>query len=187
MITFKNVIIYLFILVKPLHQLVLRLRWCRLIDRVTVWVCRSSGGGEWSQRQKGGAREPRLSLTAAAAGNTAGDQIKRDHDHQRFEPRLTSILSPQNRQSLLEEKEERNAELERLQEALERSEQEQVTLRHKLTDMEKELQTSLDQWARSLACFIRHRWFQSCFTVLNRKIMIQTNSHSAVKTLYRRQ
>ncbi|XP_051716027.1 cingulin-like protein 1 [Ctenopharyngodon idella] len=51
----------------------------------------------------------------------------------------------QNRQSLLEEKEERNAELERLQEALERSEQEQVTLRHKLTDMEKELQTSLDQ------------------------------------------
>ncbi|CAM4733596.1 unnamed protein product [Leuciscus chuanchicus] len=51
----------------------------------------------------------------------------------------------QNRQSLIEEKEERAAELERLQEALERSEQEQVTLKHKLTDMEKELQTSLDQ------------------------------------------
>ncbi|XDV53628.1 hypothetical protein PO909_022078, partial [Leuciscus waleckii] len=51
----------------------------------------------------------------------------------------------ENRQSLLEEKEERAAELERLQEALERSEQEQVTLKHKLTDMEKELQTSLDQ------------------------------------------
>ncbi|KAG1929650.1 cingulin-like protein [Pimephales promelas] len=51
----------------------------------------------------------------------------------------------ENQQSLLEEKEERAAELERLQEALERSEQEQVTLRHKLTDMEKELQTSLDQ------------------------------------------
>ncbi|XP_073688482.1 cingulin-like protein 1 [Garra rufa] len=48
----------------------------------------------------------------------------------------------QNNQSLSEE---RNAEEKRLQEALERSEQEQITLRHKLTDMEKELQTSLDQ------------------------------------------
>lgn len=121
-----------------------------VIDWFTVWVCRSSGGGDWSQRQKGGAREQRLSLTAAAAGNATGDLIERDHDPQRFEPRLTSFVSLQNRQSLLEEKEEGNEELKRLQEVLERSEQEQVTLRHKLTDMEKELQTSLDQWAQTV-------------------------------------
>lgn len=54
-------------------------------------------------------------------------------------------MSLQNNESLSEEEEERNAELRRLQEALERSELEQITLRHKLTDMEKELQTSLDQ------------------------------------------
>ncbi|XP_059402151.1 cingulin-like protein 1 [Carassius carassius] len=51
----------------------------------------------------------------------------------------------QSNQSLSEQKEERNAELRRLQEALERSEQEQIIIRHKLTDLEKELQTSLDQ------------------------------------------
>ncbi|XP_042571790.1 cingulin-like protein 1 isoform X2 [Cyprinus carpio] len=51
----------------------------------------------------------------------------------------------QDKESLSEQKEERNAELRRLQEALERSEQEQIIIRHKLTDMEKELQTSLDQ------------------------------------------
>lgn len=62
-----------------------------------------------------------------------------------FVSRLTSSVSLQNNKSLSEEKEERNEELRRLQEALERSEQEQITLRHKLTDMEKELQTSLDQ------------------------------------------
>ncbi|XP_016340498.1 cingulin-like protein 1 [Sinocyclocheilus anshuiensis] len=51
----------------------------------------------------------------------------------------------QNNESLSEQKEERNAELKRLQETLERNEQEQIIVRHKLTDMEKELQTSLDQ------------------------------------------
>ncbi|XP_026095481.1 trichohyalin isoform X2 [Carassius auratus] len=51
----------------------------------------------------------------------------------------------QSNESLSEQKEERNAELRRLQEALERSEQEQIIIRHKLTDMEKELQISLDQ------------------------------------------
>uniref|UniRef100_A0A8C2F1Q3 Uncharacterized protein n=1 Tax=Cyprinus carpio TaxID=7962 RepID=A0A8C2F1Q3_CYPCA len=62
-----------------------------------------------------------------------------------FVSHLTSSLSLQNKESLSEQKEERNAELRRLQEALERSEQEQIIIRHKLTDMEKELQTSLDQ------------------------------------------
>ncbi len=62
-----------------------------------------------------------------------------------FVSHLTSSVSLQNNKSLCEEEEERNAELRRLQEALERSELEQITLRHKLTDMEKELQTSLDQ------------------------------------------
>ncbi|XP_051975487.1 cingulin-like protein 1 isoform X1 [Xyrauchen texanus] len=50
-----------------------------------------------------------------------------------------------NSESLCEEKERRRAELKKLQEALESSEQEQIDLRHKLTDMEKDLQTSLDQ------------------------------------------
>lgn len=59
--------------------------------------------------------------------------------------RLTAPVSLQSNESLSEQKEERNAELRRLQEALERSEQEQIIIRHKLTDMEKELQSSLDQ------------------------------------------
>ncbi|XP_051546120.1 cingulin-like protein 1 [Myxocyprinus asiaticus] len=50
-----------------------------------------------------------------------------------------------NSESLCEEKERSHAELKKLQEALESSEQEQIDLRHKLTDMEKDLQTSLDQ------------------------------------------
>ncbi|XP_016414469.1 cingulin-like [Sinocyclocheilus rhinocerous] len=53
----------------------------------------------------------------------------------------------QNNESLSEQKEERNTELKRLQETLERSEQEQIIVRHKLTDMEKELQTSLDHYS----------------------------------------
>ncbi|XP_051547841.1 cingulin-like protein 1 isoform X2 [Myxocyprinus asiaticus] len=50
-----------------------------------------------------------------------------------------------NSESLCEEKERSHAELKKLQEALESSEQEQIDLRHKLTDKEKDLQTSLDQ------------------------------------------
>ncbi|XP_057185820.1 cingulin-like protein 1 isoform X2 [Triplophysa rosa] len=57
---------------------------------------------------------------------------------------LESQIS-QLKQQLQQESTNNEEKQKRLQEVLERSEHEQLTLRHKLTDMEKDLQTTLDQ------------------------------------------
>lgn len=53
----------------------------------------------------------------------------------------------QKRMNLSEKSEHNIEELKNLQDKLNKSEQDQVSLRQRLTDIEKELQASLEEWA----------------------------------------